>query len=163
MNAVTLTQPWASLVAAGIKRVETRSWPCPPPAVGQPLAIHAAKGLSPLARQFDVPGTKLGLMHVCAREPYASALTAAGLTWEQLPLGAVVATTVVKRCSQMTNSAIVELRHENPREAALGGYRRGRFAWVLGEVTRVDPPVPFKGAQQLFQVPDQLLLQERLL
>ncbi len=26
MKALTLTQPWASLMALGVKRIETRSW-----------------------------------------------------------------------------------------------------------------------------------------
>ena len=41
MKALTLTQPWASLVAIGAKRIETRSWSTPYRGL---LAIHAAKG-----------------------------------------------------------------------------------------------------------------------
>lgn len=40
MNAISLWQPWASLVAAGIKRIETRSWGTN---FRGPIAIHAAK------------------------------------------------------------------------------------------------------------------------
>lgn len=29
MKAITLHQPWASLLAYGVKKYETRSWPCP--------------------------------------------------------------------------------------------------------------------------------------
>lgn len=39
MKALTLWQPWASLVALGVKTVETRSWSTP---YRGPLAIHAA-------------------------------------------------------------------------------------------------------------------------
>jgi hypothetical protein len=41
MKALTLTQPWATLVAIGAKTIETRSWPT---SYRGPLAIHAAKG-----------------------------------------------------------------------------------------------------------------------
>lgn len=28
MRVITLQEPWASLIAANIKKIETRSWPC---------------------------------------------------------------------------------------------------------------------------------------
>ena len=28
MRVITLQKPWASLIAANIKKIETRSWPC---------------------------------------------------------------------------------------------------------------------------------------
>ena len=43
MHAITLHQPWASLIALGIKTVETRSWPAPARLVGRTIAIHAGK------------------------------------------------------------------------------------------------------------------------
>ncbi|HUY98590.1 MAG TPA: ASCH domain-containing protein [Verrucomicrobiae bacterium] len=42
MKALTIRQPWASLIAAGIKDVENRSWPT---AHRGPLLIHAGMGL----------------------------------------------------------------------------------------------------------------------
>ena len=49
MKALTLTPPWATLVALGHKRVETRSWRTQSRG---PLAIHAAKGFPTSAYQF---------------------------------------------------------------------------------------------------------------
>ena len=43
--AITLHQPWASLIALGVKTVETRSWPAPARLVGQRIAVHAGKYL----------------------------------------------------------------------------------------------------------------------
>ncbi|MCY4560236.1 MAG: ASCH domain-containing protein [Chloroflexi bacterium] len=43
MYAITLHQPWASLIALGLKTVETRSWPAPARLVGQTVAVHAGK------------------------------------------------------------------------------------------------------------------------
>ena len=43
--AITLHQPWATLIALGIKSVETRSWPAPARLVGQRIAVHAGKRL----------------------------------------------------------------------------------------------------------------------
>ena len=43
MYAVTLHLPWATLIALGVKSVETRSWPAPARLLGQVIAIHAGK------------------------------------------------------------------------------------------------------------------------
>lgn len=43
MKALTLWQPWASLVAIGIKQFEFRRWPAPAAVIGQRIVIHAAK------------------------------------------------------------------------------------------------------------------------
>lgn len=40
MKALTLHQPWASLIAAGVKTIETRSWST---RYRGPLAVHAGK------------------------------------------------------------------------------------------------------------------------
>lgn len=42
MKALTLWQPWASLIACEAKEAETRSWPAPASLVGCRIAIHAA-------------------------------------------------------------------------------------------------------------------------
>ena len=42
MLALTLWQPYATLIACGAKTIETRSWAAPESLIGQRLAIHAA-------------------------------------------------------------------------------------------------------------------------
>ena len=36
-------QPWASLIACGLKTIQTRDWPPPMAVVGERIAIHAGK------------------------------------------------------------------------------------------------------------------------
>src|ERR1700722_19135273 len=48
MKALTLTQPWATLVSIGAKRVETRSFRV---SYRGSLAIHAAKGFPKWAQE----------------------------------------------------------------------------------------------------------------
>ena len=43
MYAIALHQPWASVIALGIKTVETRSWPAPARLMGQTVVVHAGK------------------------------------------------------------------------------------------------------------------------
>src|SRR5574343_1234835 len=59
MKAITLHQPWATLVAIGAKRIETRSWSTN---YRGPIAIHAAKGFPKDAQAL------------CYTEPFRTAL-----------------------------------------------------------------------------------------
>ena len=43
LSAISLHAPWGIAIAHGLKRWETRSWPCPPRYIGQTIAIHQAK------------------------------------------------------------------------------------------------------------------------
>lgn len=42
MKAITIKQPWASLIVHGIKPIENRTWPCPKKYIGQRILIHAS-------------------------------------------------------------------------------------------------------------------------
>ena len=73
MYTITLHQPWASLIALGIKTVETRSWPAPARLVGQTIAVHAGK---PIIRQLDLrsemTSTPASCQQTTSRRPQAS-------------------------------------------------------------------------------------------
>ena len=80
MYAITLHQPWASLIALGIKTVETRSWPAPARLMGQTIAIHAGK------RVVKGPGDAIE----------QELRTRLGEDWSRhIPTGAVLATAVL--------------------------------------------------------------------
>lgn len=57
VKAITVLQPWASLILSGEKRVENRSWAT---AHRGPLAIHAGKGRVPDAPDDAPRGVVLG-------------------------------------------------------------------------------------------------------
>ena len=139
MKALPLWQPWAQLVALGAKRVETRHWPAPHWLIGQRIAIHATK-------------TKDHLW-ICSTAPFSTYVRVP----ELLPLGAVIATAVLDRCGEITEESAAELEDRSAHEFAFGNYEPGRFAWVLRDVKPVTPPLPFRGSQGIFDVPDHLL------
>lgn len=62
MKAITIKQPWASLIVHGIKDVENRTWRCPDKYIGQRVLIHAGKERDgqekPLltGKQYDLVG-----------------------------------------------------------------------------------------------------------
>lgn len=136
-KALSLWQPWASLIAIGAKRIETRHWSAPRSLWGQRIAIHAAKRGSELWLLEEWPFSEYDL--------------------EPLPLGAIVATAVIARCTEITELGAAELEHEHPHEYAFGNYEPGRFAWVLRDVERLAEPIPFRGAQGFFDVPAALV------
>lgn len=42
MKAISIKQPWASLITHGIKDIENRTWACPKKYIGQRVLIHAS-------------------------------------------------------------------------------------------------------------------------
>jgi len=134
--ALTLTQPWGSLVVCGAKRLETRSWRT---THRGPLFIHAAKGFPRWARDL------------CAAEPFKTALReSAGIrSASELPLGALLGTVTLLDCVPTTST---ELDGIGDDERAFGDYGEGRWAWLLAEPRSLDRPVPMKGALSLWQV-----------
>ncbi len=151
--ALTLTQPWATLMACGAKRVETRSWKPPDWLVGELVLIHAGKGLGPL-RELGVPGTERGLLEVLDREPYYGALKRHGYLSQahvglmerppidrtRIPLGAIVAvgrltkvvpTEYAEQVLQRTEAGFQEIR--------LGDYTPGRWAWRFRDIQPFGP------------------------
>lgn len=131
MKAISLWQPWASYIAVGAKRFETRSWGT---RYRGSLAIHAAKRpLTELERDL--------------LEEWPLPFGA-----RDVPLGALVATANLVDCFEMQ-------RDEGPdkRETALGDWFPGRFAWALIDVRPLAVPIPYRGAQGLFDVPDDIL------
>jgi hypothetical protein len=137
MKAITLWQPWASLIVAGAKRLETRSWQT---RHRGPLAIHAARKLWPAAAEL------------CRREPIRQVLAGAGiLSVDALPLSAIVGSAVVHKCVR-TDEIDLDLLSEV--ELALGDFGPGRWVWILRRPTRLAVPIPTVGQRALFHIPD---------
>jgi activating signal cointegrator 1 len=148
VKCLTLTQPWATLVAIGAKSVETRSWNCHH--IMKPLAIHAAKGFPGWAKQL------------CFTEPFVSALRDVP-GWERyggeeiiksLPLGVVLCVCRVfgTRTTDVVKSALAAGNSEwyrsvfTRRELAFGDYSPGRWAWMLDHIEPLPVPIAAKGA-----------------
>jgi hypothetical protein len=145
-KALTMTQPWTTLVAIGAKRLETRSWSTP---YRGPLAIHAARGLTGL--------TEAEFVALCQSEPFVSALAEAGLSDPaMLPRGAIIAV-----CDLVDVQRITPMDKLPPEpERSFGNYAPGRYAWRLNNVWALPAPIPARGALWLWdwQPPAELNL-----
>lgn len=127
MKAISLWQPWASAIALGHKRVETRHWST---AYRGPIAIHAAKRWTPDQREFSAIERALG------RLP------------GRLPLGAFVATAVL---SDIRSSDELKLTVD-AIERRYGNYEPGRFGWLLTDIVPLAEPIPAVGRQSIWTV-----------
>ncbi|NGP60081.1 ASCH domain-containing protein [Paenibacillus thiaminolyticus] len=144
MKAITIIQPWATLIALGEKNFETRGWATK---YRGPLAIHAGKKVD---------------REACEMEPIKSTLAEYGYTADELPTGAVVAIAELTECwsvSRCLRGDIIlerdggnEMREDSigKREEAFGYYDDGRYAWELTDVKQLPVPIPAKGQQGLW-------------
>lgn len=137
LRVLTLWQPWATLVACGAKRFETRSWAT---SYRGRVVIHAARttiGFVGLGRDF-------------LRDEVLEQLEQRGLELDALPLGKCLAIATLEACRPTTEVQLDVV------EDALGDFTPGRFAWHMTGVTPLEP-IPFRGGQGLRAAPAELV------
>jgi hypothetical protein len=144
--AISLWQPYASAVACGLKRFETRSHRRLCCFTGKVVAIHAAQKWT-----AEQQGTLLRLLQSHPDEwgeRWPEAFHVGDDSWRP-NLGAVVAVAEFDDALEMTPDLIAA---QTPLELALGDWRPGRWAYSLGRVYRLPEPVPAVGRQGPFKV-----------
>jgi hypothetical protein len=140
MKAISLIQPYATLVLSGAKRYETRSWSTNHRGL---LAIHASK---------TVP---LEIQYVCLEEPFQTALRAAGYeSAVELPRGVLLGTVEIV---EVTATDRLDFSQISESERAFGDYRPGRFAWKLANPRRLAQPVMWIGQVGMFNVEESVV------
>ncbi len=160
MKALSLWQPWASAIAVGAKRIETRHWSTNYRGL---IAIHAAKRMV----KIEMIGFSSSWSWCGALRPLGNFIESSTPLWELLPFGALVATADLVDCRPTDSFTQAEL--DAPRrpeeetvdsyewtERMMGDFSLGRFGWVLDNVCALPEPIPWKGAQGLFDVDDRV-------
>ncbi|WP_430129686.1 ASCH domain-containing protein [Paenibacillus lautus] len=143
MKAITIWQPWATLIAILEKGNETRGWATKHRG---PIAIHAGKKID---------------REACEEPEIKAALARHGYTADNLPTGAVVAIANMTECwsigtdyqSRMPllyNGTGGTDKRVSLKEDKFGFYSPGRFAWEMSDVKRLAEPIPAKGMQGLW-------------
>ena len=130
MKALTICQPYAELILLGEKRVENRTWSTP---FRGKILLHAGKSRAWLDSYSPLP--------------------------ERMDFGAIVGRMELVEC-------VAKSKLENWRRFGLSSpsawllqhpHSEGPILWVLGKVARLATPIPWRGAQGLFDVPDREL------
>lgn len=136
MLALTLHEPWATLIAMGHKTIETRSWLS---TFRGDIAIHAGK-----TDRHLVEWRSLWL------EANDGVPGLAPKTPDPWPLGCIVAVVRLVACEP------TESVKPDAKNRAFGNFSAGRYAWTLGELRPLKSPVPARGYQLLWDVPEDV-------
>jgi hypothetical protein len=143
--AISLWQPWASLIARDAKAIETRDWPPPAKYIGRRIAIHATR----FAPRLD------DLSH----EVRAACVKRFGVDFMRtLPRGAVVCVSTLAgayQCGEPIGRGRVSVAAAvagSPKRAVIatdpfGDFDPGRWAWLLTDTEALARPAPARGHQ----------------
>lgn len=129
MKTLTIKEPYASLIANGIKKNETRSWKTN---YRGKIYIHA------------------GLNKGSINNPKISHLIK-DINFE---FGNIICEVEIIDCIYMTEEYINELKNNNYNEYLVGEYKVGRYAWVLDNAKILDEKIPVKGKLGLWNYDD---------
>ena len=166
MKAITLWQPWASLLACGEKQYETRSWETK---YRGPIAIHAAKIPFSTGAYIDRE------LH-----RYANALGLKDIhSFDTLPYGRIIAIAELVNCwhivyhpgldvdraKHIPIGAELDVPRKHPdfgryivptdQEMFFGNWTPGRYAWEFKNMIILNNPIPAKGMQMLWNWVDK--------
>ena len=125
MKAITLEQPFASLVSIGAKKIETRPWSTD---YRGPLAIHSASTFSQVNDSY-----------------HRSILFSAGLDYEKLPLGKIIAIVRLAGCKKVKTTEIPCYP-----QLAFSDYTPGWYALEFADIELLPNPVPAKESSRLW-------------
>lgn len=136
MKALTLKHPWAWAICYAGKRVENRLWAPYKALIGQRIAIHGGK----------VPETsELKVCRSAAERIAAKFLTdeqRAGLTLKDLIIPGIVCVATV--------AGLMKRGESDPWFENIG------YGWKLTDVIVLDEPIPARGKQGLWTVPEEI-------
>lgn len=139
MKVISLMQPWASLIAVGAKKIETRSWATN---YRGELAIHASKKWGPdLEALLSYWEFQTGLSPLKGIPLDLKKETWSGVKKEDLPFGSIVAVCKLVDCVKAEDFTVKQLEFER----LFGDFAIGRFGWILNEVRPLEKPIPAKG------------------
>lgn len=116
MKALSITEPYATLIRNGIKMVETRSWKTN---YRGELLIHASSTRIP--KEYKENKKLMDLVDI-----------------NDLHFGQIVCKCLLVDCIEMTNEFIKDIKENHPKEYICGFYEKGRYAWVLADVQPIN-------------------------
>lgn len=144
MKALTLHEPWASLVAHRFKEVETRAWYT---SYRGELAIHAGREKP---NPTEVSRLTFHLGHHGYEMPAAHYGSVVCIVY----LAACIPTALVRVQTEKLLPPFTPARGWD-FEWPFGNYDAGRWAWILRNVKRFDPPKPAIGSRRLWDWSEQ--------
>jgi hypothetical protein len=143
--ALSLWEPWATLWAAGFKKYETRNWAT---AYRGELLIHAASYVDH------------ELVSLANEEPFDHIFTLRDIPlFTQFPRKCIIGRCLLVDCMPTEKFPPWYNKPITDNEYWLGNYEPQRFAWIAEKHELFDKPIPCRGFQKLFTVPESVALQ----
>lgn len=122
MKALSIKEPYASLILHGYKMIETRSWKAPANMIGKEIIIHASKSNNRIDKEYLTNKwlmTVIGCLHIV----------------DNLNFGKAIAKARLVDCVP-----VEKIRDDiGWVEYVCGFYDDGRYAWILDDVTPIEP------------------------
>lgn len=145
MKAISIKQPWASLIVHGIKDIENRTWACPKKYIGQRVLIHASGSHG---KKFKVNLTNEQIK-------VAFATIAEGCMLGNLPFGSIIGSVQIVDCT-FNHSSIWA---EKSKGVSPGGHVTDEkepiiYNWVLANPILFKEPIPAKGKLSFWDYPN---------
>jgi hypothetical protein len=141
LYGLSLTQPWATLMALGAKQIETRSWGPAPDRLGHLVAIQAAKSFPDEARALISHDPFYRLLRPVNWSPVRGVVVAIGRLTDRARIDPSLD---ALECSWKPRRDSVEF--------ALGDYSPGRWMWHFTEIEALERPVPVRGQQWVWLI-----------
>jgi hypothetical protein len=144
MKAITVWQPYASLIAAGLKPYEFRGWRPPVELIGQRFAIHAA---ARRMRAEELHNLMLDVAEACLLAEAESLLEGFWREPARAPLSVVLCTAIL---DVPRKGAFVAADFGAPSPDS-DEIEKSNWAWPLTQIELIDPPRPARGLQKFWE------------
>ena len=133
MKALSIQQPWGTLICAGIKDVENRSWKLD----SVPLTVLIHTG----AKRQSIDETT---MPIIWSNPIENAQTMGVIGWlKDMPTSAIIGIATIDRCEEDNSSIWAQTGSQ------------ARYKWVMRDVKLFEEPIlNVKGKLGIFDIPE---------
>lgn len=122
MKVLSLTEPYATLIKEGKKKVETRSWKT---SYRGKLYIHASSTKIP--KEYKNNQELMSLVDI-----------------NKLNYGNIICSCELVDCIEMTDEFVEKIK-KNRNEYVSGVYAKGRYAWIFKNIKVLNEPIKAKG------------------
>lgn len=162
MKALTIWQPWASLIIAGAKPYEFRGWRAPRSLIGQRIVIHAAArkidreeacSIYKIIEHRDVSDAMKNYAAETCLKP-GKALPILGRAWMPyrlpLPMACGIGTAVLgepRNGLEIAEEFGVQRANDSDRD------EHANWGWPMLDIEQWDEPIPMRGKQGFWNWP----------
>lgn len=134
MKALTVQQPWATLLIKNRMHNDTRSWGT---AYRGPIYIYAGKSRKDVFSEIYADEERYPFFKEAGIGTYKKV--------DMLPRGMILGTVILTDCMVIDEAYQEYIRTNHPAEYAFGDYTVGRYVWIFKDPVPLIKPFPASG------------------